>query len=117
MQAGASLHIAALPQMTPFTQHKWEGGGHVPFSRFFWGGQGIARYEIRDALPFAMRVNEKRDLSLFPNHVQMLIASVPATISAKPVPDFGVRRSPNTIQAKAMETRMESLSICTTTLT
>ena len=30
----------------------------------------------------------------------MLIASVPATISAKPVPDFGVRRSPNTIQAK-----------------
>lgn len=117
MQAGASLHIAALPQMTPFTQHKWEGGACPVFPLFFGGGQGIARYEIRDALPFAMHVNGKRDLSLFPNHVQMLIASVPATISAKPVPDFGVRRSPNTIQAKAMETRMESLSICTTTLT
>ena len=66
MQAGALLYIEALPQMTPFTQHKWEGG-HVPFSRFFGGGQGIARYEIRDALPFCdARKRETRPVPIFP---------------------------------------------------
>lgn len=65
MQAGASLHIAALPQMTLFTQHKWEKGGMSRFPAF--GEQGIARYEIRDALPFCdARKRETRPVPIFP---------------------------------------------------
>lgn len=66
MQAGALLYIEALPQMTPFTQHKWEGG-MSRFPAFFGGGQGIARYEIRDALPFCdARKRETRPVPIFP---------------------------------------------------
>lgn len=66
MQAGALLYIEALPQMTPFTQRKWEGGGMSRFPAFF-GGQGIARYEIRDALPFCdARKRETRPVPIFP---------------------------------------------------
>lgn len=66
MQAGALLHIEALPQMTPFTQHKWEGGA-CPVFPLFLEGQGIARYEIRDALPFCdARKRETRPVPIFP---------------------------------------------------
>lgn len=65
MQAGALLHIEALPQMASFTQHKWEGGGMSRFPAF--GEQGIARYEIRDALPFCdARKRETRPVPIFP---------------------------------------------------
>lgn len=46
-----------------------------------------------------------------------VIASVPATISSRPTAARRVRRSPKTTREKAMETRMLSLSIGTTTLT
>lgn len=60
---------------------------------------------------------EHGPLERFLHQVQMPIAKVPATTSAKPAAERFVSRSLNTIQANAMEMRMESLSICTTTLT
>lgn len=37
------------------------------FPAFFWGGQGIARYEIRDALPFCdARKRETGPVPIFP---------------------------------------------------
>lgn len=44
-------------------------------------------------------------------YVHVAIAAVPATISARPAAERGVSRSLNTIQANAMETSSESLSI------
>ncbi len=48
---------------------------------------------------------------------QMVIARVGMTMRARPAAARLVRRSPKTARANAIETRIESLSIWTTTLT
>lgn len=45
------------------------------------------------------------------------MATVPAVSSARPRADLRVKRSPSTMRANSMATRMLILSICTTTLT
>ena len=50
-------------------------------------------------------------------YAQMAITRVPHTMKASPSPDRRVRRSLNTTAEKAMDTRMLSVSMGTTTLT
>ena len=56
------------------------------------------------------------DQIVWPRIVGRLISMVPTTMRTRPQADFFVSFSPKTIREKAMETRMLSLSMGTTTL-